>query len=269
MRPQAEPTDEQAADWLRGYAEHRDPAGRQRVILAHLDLADRLAAGYQGRLHTTPDDLRQTARLGLIGAVDRYDPAHGTRFGPTRSPASAASSTATCAMPPGWCTCPAPSSSTHSSCCDSASGPRTAATAGRRSPRWPPAWASPTTRPAGSCRRPRPAPRCRWTCRSTARTRPPGGPAARARAHGGGRGPAAAAQAGGWAAGGRSGPRRAPQRHHQAVRPPRRACLRRHRSRSATSRCSWPTHPAAARAGGFGVREPRVPVAFNQPALAV
>jgi hypothetical protein len=44
MRPRAEPTDQQVADWLRGYAEHRDAGDRERIILAHLDLADRLAA---------------------------------------------------------------------------------------------------------------------------------------------------------------------------------------------------------------------------------
>jgi RNA polymerase sigma-B factor len=76
------PTDEQAADWLRGYAERRDRGDRERIILAHLDLADRLAARCRGRPNTTPDDLRQTARVGLIGAVDRYDPTRGTPFQP-------------------------------------------------------------------------------------------------------------------------------------------------------------------------------------------
>jgi RNA polymerase sigma-B factor len=82
MRLQAEPTDEQVADWLRGYAERGDPSDRERIILAHLDLADRLAARYRGHPNTTPDDLRQTARVGLIGAVDRYDPTRGTPFQP-------------------------------------------------------------------------------------------------------------------------------------------------------------------------------------------
>ena len=77
-----ETTDEEVADWLRGYAERRDPGDRERIILAHLDLADRLAGRYRNRPNTTPDDLRQTARVGLIGAVDRYDPARGTPFRP-------------------------------------------------------------------------------------------------------------------------------------------------------------------------------------------
>jgi RNA polymerase sigma-B factor len=80
--PTDEPTDEQVAAWLRAYAERGDRDGRERVILAHLDLADRLAGRYRAGADTSPDDLRQTARVGLIGAVDRYDPGRGTPFRP-------------------------------------------------------------------------------------------------------------------------------------------------------------------------------------------
>jgi RNA polymerase sigma-B factor len=73
---------DQVAAWLREYAERRDPALRERVILAHLGLADRLAARYRNRHNTTYDDLRQTARIGLIAAVDRYDPDRGVPFTP-------------------------------------------------------------------------------------------------------------------------------------------------------------------------------------------
>src|SRR6266511_2958323 len=71
---------DQATAWVREYAEGRDPVVRERVILAHLALADRLAARYRGRPNTSYDDLRQTARIGLITAVDRYDPDRGTPF---------------------------------------------------------------------------------------------------------------------------------------------------------------------------------------------
>jgi len=77
-----EATPEQVAAWLRSYAERRDPELRERVILAHLGLADRLAARYRDRPNTTSDDLRQIARIGLIAAVDRYDPNRGTPFPP-------------------------------------------------------------------------------------------------------------------------------------------------------------------------------------------
>jgi RNA polymerase sigma-B factor len=72
--------DDQAAVWLRDYAKGRDPELRERAILAYLGLADRLAARYRGRPNTTYDDLRQTARVGLITAVDRFDPDRGVPF---------------------------------------------------------------------------------------------------------------------------------------------------------------------------------------------
>jgi RNA polymerase sigma-B factor len=55
---------------------------RERAILDHLELADRLANRYRNHPNTTPDDLRQTARLALIGAVDRFDPDRGIPFVP-------------------------------------------------------------------------------------------------------------------------------------------------------------------------------------------
>lgn len=52
---------------------------RQRAIEAGIPLADRLARKYF-RSGEPPDDLRQVARMGLIKAVDRFDPARGERF---------------------------------------------------------------------------------------------------------------------------------------------------------------------------------------------
>ena len=68
--------------WLREYATSRDPALRQRIILAYLGLADRLAGRYRHSRGSTPEDLVQTARAGLIAAIDRYDPAYGNPFVP-------------------------------------------------------------------------------------------------------------------------------------------------------------------------------------------
>jgi RNA polymerase sigma-B factor len=80
------PGDEDAATmgeaWLQAYAKSRDPALRQQIILAYLGLADRLAGRYRHSRGTTPQDLSQTARTGLIGAIDRYDPDYGTPFVP-------------------------------------------------------------------------------------------------------------------------------------------------------------------------------------------
>jgi RNA polymerase sigma-B factor len=66
--------------WLRAYAASRDPDLREGIILAYVGLADRLASRYRTSRGTTPEDLRQTARAGLIAAVDRYDPDYGTPF---------------------------------------------------------------------------------------------------------------------------------------------------------------------------------------------
>jgi RNA polymerase sigma-B factor len=68
--------------WLQAYATSRDPKLRERIILAYLGLADRLASRYRHSRGTTPEDLRQTARAGLITAVDRYDPTYGNPFVP-------------------------------------------------------------------------------------------------------------------------------------------------------------------------------------------
>jgi RNA polymerase sigma-B factor len=68
--------------WFRDYATGRDPHLRERIILAYLGLADRLAARYRASHGTTLEDLTQTARAGLIAAVDRYDPGHRGGFVP-------------------------------------------------------------------------------------------------------------------------------------------------------------------------------------------
>src|SRR5215218_6453656 len=70
----------QVDGWLQDYAASRDPLLRKRIILAYLDLADRLADRYRTSRGTTPEDLRQTARAGLIAAIDRYDPNYGNPF---------------------------------------------------------------------------------------------------------------------------------------------------------------------------------------------
>jgi RNA polymerase sigma-B factor len=78
------PGDQDAATevdgWLQAYAVSRDPEVRERIILSYLGLADRLAGRFRDSRGTTPEDLTQTARAGLIAAVDRYDPGYGTPF---------------------------------------------------------------------------------------------------------------------------------------------------------------------------------------------
>jgi RNA polymerase sigma-B factor len=56
-----------------------DPLARERLVLRHRPLARSLAARY-ARGNEPFDDLFQVACLGLLKAVDRYDPERGTAF---------------------------------------------------------------------------------------------------------------------------------------------------------------------------------------------
>jgi RNA polymerase sigma-B factor len=80
------PGDEDAVSlvegWFRQYAETRDPRVREQIIVSYLGLADRLADRYRGSRGASQEDLRQTARVGLVAAVDRYDPDYGNPFVP-------------------------------------------------------------------------------------------------------------------------------------------------------------------------------------------
>jgi RNA polymerase sigma-B factor len=80
------PGDEHAVNrveaWFRQYAVTGDPGVREQIIVSYLGLADRLAERYRGSRGASPEDLRQTARVGLVAAVDRYDPDFGNPFVP-------------------------------------------------------------------------------------------------------------------------------------------------------------------------------------------
>jgi len=82
VRPGDQVAETAGAYWLLEYAVSRNPVLRERIVLAYLGLADRLARRYQHSRGTTPEDLVQTARAGLVAAIDRYDPAKGTSFVP-------------------------------------------------------------------------------------------------------------------------------------------------------------------------------------------
>jgi len=68
--------------WFREYAETGDKGVREQIIVSYLGLADRLADRYRSSRGASPEDLRQTARVGLVAAVDRYDPDYGNPFVP-------------------------------------------------------------------------------------------------------------------------------------------------------------------------------------------
>jgi RNA polymerase sigma-B factor len=68
-----------AAD-LRAYADHRDPRARERLIRNYLPLANSIARRFDRGQRVPLEDLQQVAAIGLLKALDRYDPAHGAAF---------------------------------------------------------------------------------------------------------------------------------------------------------------------------------------------
>jgi RNA polymerase sigma-B factor len=66
-------------DLIVEYRRTGDLRFRERAVEAYMPLARRLATRYQRRGEPL-DDLLQVAYLGLVNAIDRFDPARGTRF---------------------------------------------------------------------------------------------------------------------------------------------------------------------------------------------
>lgn len=64
---------------FRQFAETRDAALREELILAYGGLAAYLARKFANRGEPL-DDLTQVANIGLLKAVDRFDPGRGTEF---------------------------------------------------------------------------------------------------------------------------------------------------------------------------------------------
>jgi RNA polymerase sigma-B factor len=58
----------------------KDPRARECLVERYLPLANRLAARYRGLAGEPFDDLLQVASLGLLKALDRFDPDRGTAF---------------------------------------------------------------------------------------------------------------------------------------------------------------------------------------------
>ena len=64
---------------FRTYRRTRDRALRNRLVEQHMHLAERHLRRYQ-RPGIAIEDLRQVALLGLVGAVERFDPEYGVAF---------------------------------------------------------------------------------------------------------------------------------------------------------------------------------------------
>lgn len=69
----------EAAD-LSAYADHREPRARERLIRNYLPLANSIARRFDRGQRVPLEDLQQIAAIGLLKALDRYDPAHGAAF---------------------------------------------------------------------------------------------------------------------------------------------------------------------------------------------
>jgi RNA polymerase sigma-B factor len=80
VRPGDTDAVDQVEEWFHNYDFSHDPAVRERIILAYLGLADRLAARFRSSRGVSNEDLVQTARVALIRAVDRYDPGRPSPF---------------------------------------------------------------------------------------------------------------------------------------------------------------------------------------------
>jgi RNA polymerase sigma-B factor len=71
---------EQESEDLRAYAEHREPGARERLIHRYLPLAYSIARRFDRGDRVPLEDLKQVAAIGLLKALDRYDPAVGAAF---------------------------------------------------------------------------------------------------------------------------------------------------------------------------------------------
>jgi RNA polymerase sigma-B factor len=64
---------------------HGDSAAREELVHRYLPFAKNLALRYRGASESF-DDLLQVANLGLVNAIDRFDPERGTPFAAFASP---------------------------------------------------------------------------------------------------------------------------------------------------------------------------------------
>lgn len=64
---------------LKAYADTRDPRVREKLIVLHLGLVTSLANRFSHSYEQT-EDFIQVGYIGLINAIDRFDPSRGVRF---------------------------------------------------------------------------------------------------------------------------------------------------------------------------------------------
>jgi RNA polymerase sigma-B factor len=72
--------DRSDAELVAGFRDGGDPACREELVLRHRGLVRAIARRYHGR-GLAYEDIEQTGYVGLIHAVDRFDPARGVPLG--------------------------------------------------------------------------------------------------------------------------------------------------------------------------------------------
>ena len=78
-------TDEETEDLFRDYVAARSPVIRDRLVIAHQNLVRFLASKFANRGEPL-EDLVQVGMIGLINAIDRFDPDRGTKFSTYATP---------------------------------------------------------------------------------------------------------------------------------------------------------------------------------------
>lgn len=75
----------QVDDLFERYRQTRDPALRDELVMLHINLVRFLASKFANRGEPL-EDLVQVGLIGLINAVDRFDPARGNKFSTYAAP---------------------------------------------------------------------------------------------------------------------------------------------------------------------------------------
>ncbi|MGB9587191.1 MAG: RNA polymerase sigma factor SigF [Armatimonadota bacterium] len=78
-------TDQDAESLFAKYAETKDPRVRERLVEMHQNLVRFLAGKFVNRGEPL-EDLVQVGTIGLINAIDRFDPKRGTKFSTYATP---------------------------------------------------------------------------------------------------------------------------------------------------------------------------------------
>ncbi len=72
-------TREEEVDLARRWRDHKDERAAERLVLCNLRAVMKIAGEFRNR-HVSFEDLVQEGNMGLLRAIDHYDPDRGTRF---------------------------------------------------------------------------------------------------------------------------------------------------------------------------------------------